>query len=356
MAAYIYVRNASRAGLVRRLARALGIRVVDATTAPRPNQQVSLICWGNSTQPDWGTRFVPTWLGNTPNHVSLASHKTNTLRSLTRADVPTLEYTTNRQTAIEWLRNGTSVYARTVLQGHSAEGLVYIDHRDGTDQEIPHAPLYTKDFGTPFKEYRVHVAFGRVIDVTQKRRLSQQELLARDAQVPGDRERLQVRTYGNGWIFARQDINDHQDIHDVAIRAAQALDGMPMAAVDIVAKWSNGRPTNIAVMEINSAPALRSDTLLDAYVSALRPHINRTSPVPITSVTNAPAEQPRATPTPPTPEVPAPRARVEPAPMLSIEDVREIVRSQLPAPAAPVAPILSAQEVQQVRSMLALFR
>jgi len=308
MSAYIYVRNVRRAPFARRLARALGIGIVDSTTMPRTRTGNALINWGNSTTPNWRLPREFFWLGNTPEHISVAAHKTRTFEALSAVGVPILEHTTRREDALAWFRNGSRIYARTTVQGHSGEGLVFLDPQNNTEQDVPNAPLYTKDFGTPFKEYRVHVAFGNVIDITQKKRLSTEEILARGLELPPDRERLQVRTYGNGWVFTRANIDDHQDIRNLALRAAQSLNNMPIAVVDIAAEWHGGRPVRSQVIEVNTAPALRSDTLLDAYVAALRPHIDRTDPVPVVAVDVPPVEvavaEPVAPAPPPPPRVP----------------------------------------------------
>jgi hypothetical protein len=278
MATYVYARDLRREPFARKLARRLGIRCVDTSTAPRRRTGNALICWGNSTPPAWLHR-TDFWLANRPEEVAVASHKTRALSRLIDHDVPTLEYTTSRNVALDWFRQGARIYARTKVQGHSGDGLVFLDPADNTEANVVQAPLYTKDFRTPFKEYRVHVAFGRVIDITQKKRLSEEEILARGLILPANRIRLQVRTYGNGWAFTRHDVRDHNSIHELALSAARAINNMAIAVVDIAAEWRGGVPVRSAVIEINTAPALRSDTLLGKYIQALRPHLNKTEPV-----------------------------------------------------------------------------
>lgn len=280
MAAYMYVNNLRQgATFPRKLARRLGIGIVDRTRMPRYRTGNGLICWGTSAQPEWRDSRGYFWLANTPAHVYTAAHKIRALNVLTERGVPTLEHTSDMQTALGWFRSGSRVYIRNRLQGHSGEGLVFLDPTSNTEQDVIRAPLYTRDFGTPFKEYRVHVVFGNVIDITQKRRMSDEEVLARGLTLPAHRERLQVRTYGNGWVFARHDIRDHQSIRDLAVSAAAAIDRMAMAVVDIAAEWRGGVPSRMAVIEVNTAPALRSDTLTDHYVDALSEIINHTQPV-----------------------------------------------------------------------------
>ena len=279
MAAYMYVRDVRQAVFPRKLARRLGIGLVDSALMPRPRTGNGLICWGTSTPPAWRLPKDYFWLANRPEHVAIAAHKTRALDVLTQASVPTLEYTENIHDATTWFRNGSRVYARTALQGHSGEGLVFLDPETNTEQDVIYAPLYTKDFGTPFKEYRVHVAFGNVIDITQKKRMTEDEILARGLDLPPPRERLQVRTYGNGWVFSRHDVRDHQSISELAVTAAAAINNMAIAVVDIAAEWRGGVPSRMAVIEVNTAPALRSDTLLDHYVNALSEIINNTQPV-----------------------------------------------------------------------------
>jgi hypothetical protein len=194
--------------------------------------------------------------------------KTRCFEVLSRANVPTLEWTTDKRQAETWYREDGYVYARTVLMGHSGEGIVLCQSQYG--DEVPNAPLYTRNYGTPFKEFRVHVVNGRIIDTTMKRRMSEEALREHNIGELDERERLQVRTYGNGWVFTRQGILTAPRIDDLAIQAARESNAR-MAAVDIVAKWRDGVCTDARVVEINSAPALRSETTLNAYTEALRP-------------------------------------------------------------------------------------
>lgn len=264
MATYFYTRAAGR-GLVRQLARRLRLRCVDATRRPKP-RDVRLICWGNSVRPDWFNNTMR-WVMNTPESVSVMAHKIRTFEALNRADVPCLEWTTDHAVATGWLQADNSVYIRNVLTGHSAEGLVYLEQGPGV--VVPRAPLYTRNYGTPFKEYRLHVVGRTVIDMTMKQRMTDDTIRERGEEVPDERQRLQVRTYGNGWVFTRNNILDDPSIRTLAVNAIQAV-GADFGAVDIVAKWNRNRTecTDVRVVEINSAPALRSTTTLAAYVNA----------------------------------------------------------------------------------------
>jgi len=273
MRTYVYCKDATRRGsMAKKVARSLGLRVVDPQVRPATRLPVQLINWGCSEPPRWGNELH--WLTNTPEHVHTAAHKLRCLRHLSEQGIDTLEFTSDRDEALRWFNEGNRIYARTVLQGHSGDGLVFLDPNVHNPDDIVIAPLYTRDFGTPFKEYRIHVAFGDVIDMAMKKRMSEDVARARGIALPDERTRLQVRVYANGWTFAHHDILDHDVIRDCAIRTAAALNNMPLVAVDLAVKWRRGTPREIAVIEVNSAPALRAPTTVNAYTTMLRGLIN----------------------------------------------------------------------------------
>jgi len=267
---YMYARRTGRT-FARRLGRELGILTTTDTGFRHTGRHVQLLNWGNSIEPQYHEDY--SWIGNTPAHIALASNKIDTFRALAAADVEALAYTTSPQQAAGWLQVGRGVYVRHRITGHSGQGLEYIDPRQGLEQAIPDAALYTRDFGTPFKEYRVHVYGGTIIDVTQKRRLNPSSIEERDMDTPDERTRLQVRTYANGWVFTRHGIKYHDDIGQLAVEALEALDGMHMGAVDIIAHWSGDTLVLAAVVEVNSAPAIRSPSLLEKYVNVIKAHL-----------------------------------------------------------------------------------
>ena len=137
---------------------------------------------------------------------------------------------------------------RTNLTGHAGDGIVIVE--DGVD--IPDAPLYT-EYVRSHSEWRVHVAFGKVIDVTRKIRDPEQ--------TPRD---WNVRTHANGFIFARNSGECPQAVKDEAVKAVEAL-ALDFAGVDCL--WTIYHEP--CVLEVNSAPGLEGTTLR-AYTDAFQ--------------------------------------------------------------------------------------
>ena len=269
MSVYIYKRRGST--LVNQLAHNLGIRCVTDTKGPRNVRTSRMICWGNSSIPNWAVGDHPQWILGNPRSVATMAHKIRCFQQLSHAGLPTLLFTSDKQVAQTWMNEGYMVYARTILTGHSGEGLYLCQPSLG--DTLPDAPLYTRDYRTPFKEYRIHIVMGDVIDRTMKRRMSDGSMAEHGFRNIDGRERLQVRTYENGWVFARDDMLWDESLGRTAAQAVAAC-GSNIGAVDMIAKWENDRLRDHAIIEINSAPALRSETTLRAYTNALRPLIN----------------------------------------------------------------------------------
>lgn len=220
-----------------------------------------IINYGVSTNPMSFRQGSVTW-SNTTRAVGNCADKIQTFSSLRTSDVPTLEFRLNRAPMVSgdvarWLEQDGKVVVRNVVNGHSGQGLEIIR----TGNPLPQrAPLYTRYFRKD-TEYRVHVAFGRVILIQQKRRENDRD--------QNDLERL-VRTHANGWIFSIQDLSCDQRgyrdaLCDIALRAAASV-GANHCGVDILVR--HGNPNDLRVVELNSACAMRADSTLNAYTTA----------------------------------------------------------------------------------------
>jgi glutathione synthase/RimK-type ligase-like ATP-grasp enzyme len=189
--------------------------------------------------------------------VSVASNKLSTFRALEGKDgirIPV--FTTDRSVAASWLRDGVGVVCRTKLSGHSGDGIILCL---APDQEIPAAPLYVQ-YVKKQKEFRVHVAFGEVIDVQEKRK--------RKDLPDGAAVDFQVRNHQTGWVYCREDIRQPDGLLDMAKATVLTL-GLEFGAVDII--WNEKR-NECYVLEINTAPGLEGSTVekyATAFVKAL---------------------------------------------------------------------------------------
>lgn len=176
-----------------------------------------------------------------------AANKLQAFNTMAAAGVPTVEYTTQQQVAQGWVAEGSTVYARGVLNGHSGEGIT-VHNGDNANDTVGQAPLYTKGITAQRREWRVHI-FKGVITYVQKK-------IRRNGYREDPNYREDVRNHHTGWVYSNQ-FNDRPT--DAVLRAAYdavtAL-GLDFGAVDIIS-----RQDNAWVLEVNTAPGLTGTTL-----------------------------------------------------------------------------------------------
>jgi glutathione synthase/RimK-type ligase-like ATP-grasp enzyme len=205
-----------------------------------------IINWGSSSAPDRlaAARFI-----NHPDLVKVAGNKLTTfetyavLRDNPGEAVSIPEFCTTYERAVEWVTSGTTVVCRTKLNGHSGAGIVLAAREEDVVRDCP---LYVK-YIKKAKEFRVHVAFGAVIDVQQKKRRTDFE---------GETD-YAIRNHQRGWIYAREDIEEPADLRDQATRAILTL-GLDFGAVDII---YNQHYNRCYVLEVNTAPGLEGTSV-----------------------------------------------------------------------------------------------
>ncbi|QBQ76513.1 hypothetical protein PQC57_gp085 [Escherichia phage vB_EcoP_WFI101126] len=172
-----------------------------------------------------------------------AANKVAAFNALRLAEVKTVEYTTDRELALNWNQNEI-VYERGTLTGHSGEGITVRLPREG----IADAPLYTKGIQGPRREWRVHV-FEGVITYVQKK-------IRRNGYRDLSTYREDIRNHHTGWVYS----SNFQDAppDQVLIQAHKAVSalGLNFGAVDLISK-----NTNAWVLEVNTAPGLTGTTL-----------------------------------------------------------------------------------------------
>ena len=226
----------------RALAKEAGLIVLNRGSTWRGRPQDVIVNWGAS-EDHLGEPRECRWI-NPPDAVAAACDKLITLRKLTEAGVPTLEFTTERDKAIAWGENACTVIVRTMLRASAGRGIVVVE----PGQPVPRAPLYTMYFKGS-NEYRIHVANGKVIDQQQKRRRLDED---------GEQNaRNEIRNLENGWVFCREGVAPPECVLSAARGAVHAL-GLDFGAVDIKA---NRQGTRCAVLEVNTAPGLEGTSL-----------------------------------------------------------------------------------------------
>ena len=220
-----------------------------------PKEGDLIINWGNPRIPDWYGYKKEQYL-NRVESVQIAQCKLTTLDFFKAFKVSSIEWTTEISQARRWSQQG-AVIQRNLLRSHSGRGIVNIGYDEETstpDRVLSHAPLYTK-YKKKAKEFRVHVMKGQVIDVQEKKKIKDFE---------GEFNPY-IRNHSNGWVFARENIEEPKDLRQLAIKAVVCL-GLDFRAVDII---YNEHENICYCLEVNTAPGLEGTTLIN-YINAIQ--------------------------------------------------------------------------------------
>lgn len=257
--AVMYRKSRGR-GYGRKLARALGIPIVlnhaENYGLTSSGQPLIVLTYGRSDIPAWYVRDRHQFINN-PAGIQISACKINTLQRLTERNINTLDWTTVPAEARVWMKQGHTVYARTILNGAKGRGIKLLKG----DDVVTYAPLYTK--GVPImNEFRVHVGDGEAINVVQKKRKGRKKL-----DEMGIKEvDMEVRNFAGGWVFAQHDLDLTDDTRksliDLGIAAVQAV-GLDYGACDVVQHMDG----TFSIVEVNSAPGVGGVTNFKAYVN-----------------------------------------------------------------------------------------
>jgi glutathione synthase/RimK-type ligase-like ATP-grasp enzyme len=225
------------------LSNALGVRRVSGNKSLKSGTK--LINWGNSVEVlNYSNKVVL----NNPSSVALATHKLHTLSTLKAHNIPTVEFTTCKATALSWRNETSIIYARHLCSSHSGNGIEVVT----SEMQLPTAPLYTLGFNKSH-EYRIHVGGTHIIDAVKKRKRT------------GATSNDFIKNVSNGWVFCRDHLEVPALVASTAIAAVDSL-GLDFGAVDILYKEST---QEVRVLEINTAPGLEGTTL-SRYVNYFR--------------------------------------------------------------------------------------
>jgi glutathione synthase/RimK-type ligase-like ATP-grasp enzyme len=197
---------------------------------------------------------------NHPMFASVVSNKHGFFKAMEVDGGPRIpEWTTSAQTAVSWADDGALVVGRETNTGSGGRGIVFFSNEENDDLDaFLKCRLYTK-YQKSAAEYRVHMAFGKVIDVTKK------------ALPHGtDRSTLdtRIRSHRNGFVFIRNDIHVPDDVYDQA-KKAYVTSKLDYGAMDVIYNQTFNRAY---VLEMNTAPGLEGTTL-DNYVMAFKENL-----------------------------------------------------------------------------------
>lgn len=223
------------------------LRHVGSKYRPRPGDVV--INWGSGAIPAFG----PATVLNSGDAVSRAANKLTAFRALEEGQVSVPAFTTDRELAEVWIKEGQVVVCRQKLTGHSGDGIVIAE----TVDDLVRAPLYTK-YIKKQDEYRVHATKDGYFFIQRKaRRL--------DEENPDWR----VRNLANGFVFIEADPDGVPDVVlDEARHAIRAL-GLDFGGVDVI---YNQREGKAYVLEVNTACGLEERTAR-RYAETLVPRV-----------------------------------------------------------------------------------
>ena len=197
------------------------------------------------------TQFAGKYL-NHPQSVRNSSDKISTFKLLSEAGISTVPWTLDKDEALNWIKvDKAMVVARTLTRASSGRGAHFIDNPD----QFVDAPLYTK-YVKKAAEFRVNIAFGKVINIRQKKRRKDFD---------GEVNNL-CRTHDNGWVYCSEGVDkDNAHLRHLALNSIHCL-GLDFGAVDII---YNQHYNQYCVLEVNSAPGMEGETL-NNFIEALK--------------------------------------------------------------------------------------
>lgn len=237
------------------------LKVSETTFVPNYNDVI--VNWGCIKLPTlWGTGSNDFSMLNGIPNVNDSSHRIRSLTKMKEAGVNVPEFTIQSDVAQQWLDSGRIVIARESTRSFGGRGITVVEN-----SSLPLGQaLYTR-YRPKRREYRVHVFRAvpggelSIINVQQKRRRTG----FREANPTVDSK---IRSYANGWVFAREGVVAPESVVSQSILAVQAL-GLDFAAVDV--GWTE-QGDIATVYECNTAPGLKGTSIF-LYANAIRSYI-----------------------------------------------------------------------------------
>lgn len=180
-----------------------------------------------------------------------ATSKMKTFTELKDAGIPVPEWTKDKELAQGWLGKG-KVLGRDVDRGSQGRGIHVYPKGHNLEDHLFYVRYVKKE-----REFRYHVAFGKVIHISEKLKVN-----------PDDRGvnfDPYIRSHNKGWVLAFNHLADKpppKGGEEVAVRVCDRLH-LSFCAVDMA--WSAAK--GFTVLEANSAPGIE-ETTLDKYAEA----------------------------------------------------------------------------------------
>lgn len=243
----------------RDLATGLGIkRIKHDGSKFNPNGK-KIINWGSTDRNIHNYSEEPTvTIINHPLFVARSRDKSVFLSDLAVRGISIPDNFRIRQDAASYMKkSGCAMMARTVLTGHSGQGIIYCEDPN----ELPEAPLYTQ-YIKKAAEYRLHfIRKGDdIVHFIQRK--------ARVLEHPKENVNWKIQNLAGGFIYANDPVNVGK-VPDCVMEQALAAfltSGLSFGAVDVIYNKKKGMAY---VLELNTAPGLTGSTL-NFYINNLK--------------------------------------------------------------------------------------
>jgi RimK-like ATP-grasp domain len=165
-------------------------------------------------------------------------------------EVPALSFTTSVEGCKQWLKEGQTVFARTLTRASEGKGIVVLE---GEQVPIVPARVYTL-YRKKKKEFRVHVFKGQVVHVLEKRKKKE---------FNGE-VNTKIRNTVNGYVFCSDNVVEPEGIRELALKAAKVTNS-DFKGVDI---GFNEKLNELFVIEVNSCPGIVNSNI-NRYVEVI---------------------------------------------------------------------------------------
>lgn len=186
---------------------------------------------------NWGLKYIPDGYENCNWLNKPIREYRNKLAFYESCEEFVPPFTTNKDEAVKML----PVLCRTVLNGHSGEGIVIADQED----ELMDAPVYCK-YIKKMHEFRIHFFDREPFFVQQKKkRLDVEDVNYR------------IRSHNNGFIFAANEIEVPEVVPEVVTEFLYTCP-LDFGAIDVI---YNHKKQKAYILEVNMSPGLEGTTL-----------------------------------------------------------------------------------------------
>ena len=196
----------------------------------------TVVVYGKSKEPLF--RPLVQRFFNDPALIRANKDKLTQYAKFTASSVRIPRYTESMEVARAWLQDGSIVLARDFGNAHDGDGIRVVREV----HSLSPSKFYT-EYVKKYREYRISVVAGKVVDYQQKKRENGSTQSA---------DQALIRTGANGYVFCRNDITPPRHATcGQAVKAVQAL-GLDFGGVDIM----EAHDGKAYVLEVNKAPEI----------------------------------------------------------------------------------------------------